>query len=63
VANGVSVVAGVSLITKTSGWPIGVSRGAGVAANNPDPGAGSHVLTEAGDTLTTEAGAHLITEG
>lgn len=52
----VSQEAGVSVLL------LGVSAGTSVSDNYTAPSTASHILTEAGDTLTTEAGDRLVTE-
>ena len=62
VANGVSVVKGVSLSTGVSGSTTGASIGQGVVGNSPDPAVGGQtLLTSSGVALQTDAGVQINT--
>jgi hypothetical protein len=61
-ANGISVIAGISTNLGIAGSDTGLSIGTGITGNNPDSTAGGQrILTDAGVQLQTDAGVDLHT--
>jgi hypothetical protein len=62
VANGITIVAGISISTKIAGSDTGVSVGPGIVGNNPDLNVGGQsLLTSSGVALQTDAGVQINT--
>ncbi len=61
-SSGLSLATDISYNTGISGWLGGISAGADIAGNNPNPAiGGGPLLTEAGGGILTEAGGAILT--
>ena len=63
-AGGITLTPDISLNTGISGWLGGISAGADIAGNNPNPatGGGQAIQTDAGVGIQTDSGVQITTD-